>query len=197
MLSCALFIDALWSHAGKGLTSWLSFVMSNCEVVAFPLVSWVRCNECSIMSIPDICPLSYFLAAVSVLCLFLVLFPWICLQCVSMAFDGYIHLRITFGAWCINRIITMAVILSIVLRSSFDPNRVTHPYVSTHLPRRKICWPIKALQHFLPLVFLCMMTYTCLKTKELYEKVRKHMYSKTCVKRPLKIRQNKDLNDKL
>ena len=38
-----LFIDALWSLAGKGLTSWLSFVMSNCEVVTFPLVSWVRC----------------------------------------------------------------------------------------------------------------------------------------------------------
>ena len=28
-----LFIDALWSPAGKGPTSWLSFVMSNCEVV--------------------------------------------------------------------------------------------------------------------------------------------------------------------
>ena len=28
-----LFIDALWSLAGKGLTSWLSFMMSNCEVV--------------------------------------------------------------------------------------------------------------------------------------------------------------------
>ena len=37
-----LFIDALWQPAGKGLTSWLSFVMSNCEVVTFPLVSWVR-----------------------------------------------------------------------------------------------------------------------------------------------------------
>ena len=34
-----LFIDALWSPAGKGLTSWLSFVMSNYEVVIFPLVS--------------------------------------------------------------------------------------------------------------------------------------------------------------
>ena len=34
---CArLFINALWSLAGKGLTSWLSFVMSNCEVVTFP-----------------------------------------------------------------------------------------------------------------------------------------------------------------
>ena len=34
-----LFIGALWSPAGKGLISWLSFVMSNCEVVTFPLVS--------------------------------------------------------------------------------------------------------------------------------------------------------------
>ena len=39
-----LFIDALWSPAGKGLTSWLSFVMSNCEYVTFPFVSWVRCG---------------------------------------------------------------------------------------------------------------------------------------------------------
>ena len=36
-----LFVDALWSPAGKGLTSWLSFVMSNCCVGTFPLVSWV------------------------------------------------------------------------------------------------------------------------------------------------------------
>ena len=39
-----LLIDALWSSAGKGLSSWLSFVTSNCEVVTFPLVSWVRCG---------------------------------------------------------------------------------------------------------------------------------------------------------
>ena len=39
-----LFIDALWSHAGKGLTAWLSFVMSNCERVTFQLVSRVRCG---------------------------------------------------------------------------------------------------------------------------------------------------------
>ena len=30
--------------AGKGMTSWLSFVVSNCEFVTFPLVSWVRCG---------------------------------------------------------------------------------------------------------------------------------------------------------
>ena len=28
----------------KGLNSWLSFVVSNCEFVTFPLVSWVRCG---------------------------------------------------------------------------------------------------------------------------------------------------------
>ena len=53
-----LFIDALWSPAGKGLTSWPSFVMFNYEFVTFPLVSWVRCGQ--IVSIPDRCPLSYF-----------------------------------------------------------------------------------------------------------------------------------------
>ena len=31
-----LFIAALWSHAGKGLTSWLSFVLLNCVFVTFP-----------------------------------------------------------------------------------------------------------------------------------------------------------------
>ena len=35
-----LFICVLWAPAGKGLTSWLSFVVSNCEFVTFPLVSW-------------------------------------------------------------------------------------------------------------------------------------------------------------
>ena len=39
-----LFVCALWSPAGKGLTSWLSFVVSNCEWVTFQLVSWVRCG---------------------------------------------------------------------------------------------------------------------------------------------------------
>ena len=38
------FIGALRSPAGKGLTSWLSFVVSNCAFITFPLVSWVRCN---------------------------------------------------------------------------------------------------------------------------------------------------------
>ena len=43
-LCARLFICALWSPAGKGLTSWLSFVMSLYEFVTFPSVSWVRCG---------------------------------------------------------------------------------------------------------------------------------------------------------
>ena len=39
-LCARLFNCALWSPAGKGLTSWLSFVVSNCEFVTLPLVSW-------------------------------------------------------------------------------------------------------------------------------------------------------------
>ena len=34
------FVVACWEQ----LTSWLSFVMSNCQFVTFPLVSWVRCD---------------------------------------------------------------------------------------------------------------------------------------------------------
>ena len=41
-----MFIDAVWSPAGKGIISCFSFVMSNCEVVTFPFVSWVRCGAC-------------------------------------------------------------------------------------------------------------------------------------------------------
>ena len=43
-LCTRLFICALWSSAGKELASWLSFVVSNCEFVTFPLVFWVRCG---------------------------------------------------------------------------------------------------------------------------------------------------------
>ena len=51
-----LFVDALWSPAGKGLTTWLSFVMSNCD---FPI--GILCQvRCLIVSIPDLCLLSYF-----------------------------------------------------------------------------------------------------------------------------------------
>ena len=43
-LCARLFICALWSPAGKGLTSWLSFVVSNCESFTFQLVSWFSCG---------------------------------------------------------------------------------------------------------------------------------------------------------
>ena len=56
---CALFICALWSLAGKGLTSWLSRVVSYCEFVTFYLFFlgqvWYL-----IVSIPDFCTLTYF-----------------------------------------------------------------------------------------------------------------------------------------
>ena len=39
-----LFVCAMWSPAGKGLASWHSFVVSDCEFVTFPLVCWVRCG---------------------------------------------------------------------------------------------------------------------------------------------------------
>ena len=44
MFCARLFICASWSPAGKGLTSWLSFVLNNYEFITFPLVSWVRCD---------------------------------------------------------------------------------------------------------------------------------------------------------
>ena len=44
MFCARLFICALWSPAGKGLTSWLSFVVSSLSFFTFPLVSWVRCG---------------------------------------------------------------------------------------------------------------------------------------------------------
>ena len=53
-----LFIAALWSSAGKGLTSWLLFVMFNYVFVTFPcgILGQVWCL---IVSIPDLCRLSY------------------------------------------------------------------------------------------------------------------------------------------
>ena len=49
-----LFIAALWSPAGKGLTSWILFVMFNCVFVTFP------CGTLGHVLISDLCRLSYF-----------------------------------------------------------------------------------------------------------------------------------------
>ena len=54
-----LFISALWSPAGNQLTSWLLFAMFNCVFVTIPCgilgQVWYL-----IVSIPDLCCLSYF-----------------------------------------------------------------------------------------------------------------------------------------
>ena len=54
-----LLIAALWSPAGKGLASWLSFVMFTCVCVTFPCgilgQVWYL-----IVSISDLCRLSNF-----------------------------------------------------------------------------------------------------------------------------------------
>ena len=50
-LCARLFICALWSPAGKGLTSWLSFVVSNCEFVTV----WHL-----VVSMLVLCTLTYF-----------------------------------------------------------------------------------------------------------------------------------------
>ena len=55
ILVCPI-IAALWSPIGKGLTSWLSFVMFNCVFVTsmwYPGSVWYL--------IPDLCHHSYFL----------------------------------------------------------------------------------------------------------------------------------------
>ena len=54
-----LYIDALCSPAGKGLTYRLSFVMTNCELCYFP-IGILGLVWCLIVSIADLCPLSYF-----------------------------------------------------------------------------------------------------------------------------------------
>ena len=58
-LCARLFICALWSPAGKGLTSWLSFVVSDCEFVTF-LIGILGHVWYLIVSIPGLCTLTYF-----------------------------------------------------------------------------------------------------------------------------------------
>ena len=60
-LCARLFICALWSPAGKGLTSWLSFVVST---VSLSLSHWYP-GSGVIVSIPDLCTLTYFSYTIS------------------------------------------------------------------------------------------------------------------------------------
>ena len=54
-----LLIASLWSPAGKSLTSWLLFAMSNCDFVTFPYGILGQVWYLIVM-IPDLCGLSYF-----------------------------------------------------------------------------------------------------------------------------------------
>ena len=54
-----LFIAALWSPAGKGLTSWDMFVVSYCYFVAFPCGILGQVWHLIVL-IPDLCRLAYF-----------------------------------------------------------------------------------------------------------------------------------------
>ena len=53
-LCACLCMCSLWSPAGKELTSWLSFVVFNCEFVTLGQVWYL------IVSVPDLCTLTYF-----------------------------------------------------------------------------------------------------------------------------------------
>ena len=44
VMSSRLFIAALWSPVGKRLTTWFLFVLFNCVLSLFHVVSWVRCG---------------------------------------------------------------------------------------------------------------------------------------------------------
>ena len=59
VIFCACSFLPLWSPAGKGLTSWHWFVVSNGEVVTFPCGILVQMWYL-IVSIPDFCQPSYF-----------------------------------------------------------------------------------------------------------------------------------------
>ena len=58
MFCAHLFICASWSPAGKGLTSWLSFVVSSVSLsLSHGILGQVWYL---IVSIPDLCNLTYF-----------------------------------------------------------------------------------------------------------------------------------------
>ena len=65
MLSC-LFIAALWSPVGKGLTSWLLLVMFIVFFVTFPCGILVQVWYL-IVSFPDLCRLSDFNVALIII----------------------------------------------------------------------------------------------------------------------------------
>ena len=75
---CIVFVPA-----GKGLTSWHSFVVLNCVIVTFPFgilgQVWYL-----IVSIPDLCPLSYLHTVCIVLHISAVLTQWPIIDCIQI-----------------------------------------------------------------------------------------------------------------
>ena len=67
MFCARLFICALWSPAGKGLTSWLSFVVSSVSLsLSIGILGQVWYL---IVSIPDLCTITYFCHIFAKFCL--------------------------------------------------------------------------------------------------------------------------------
>ena len=98
-----LFIDALWSPAGKELTFWLSFLVSYFEIVTFPLVSWVRCDAW----LYRVLILSLFLTFIMT-CVFMLFFRWTSKQWQCRTTDMYT----IFTFWCWNQFETSELWLS-------------------------------------------------------------------------------------
>ena len=65
-LCASMFFCAFRSPAGKWLTSWLSFVVSNCEFVILGQMWYL------IVSIPDLCILTYLHSLIFKLCIMIV-----------------------------------------------------------------------------------------------------------------------------
>ena len=85
-----LFFAALWSPAGKGLSSWLLFVMSNCDFVT---------SSCGILDqvrylvvlIPDLCRLSYFYTKRAEVCFSpCIIFASFCSKFIIVGFFCYV-----------------------------------------------------------------------------------------------------------
>ena len=76
-LCVRLFLCTLWLPAGKGLTSWLSFVVSNCELLFFYFpIGILGQMWYLIVSIPDLCTLNYL--AHTVQCVHYIILYWWC-----------------------------------------------------------------------------------------------------------------------
>ena len=113
-----LFIDALWSPAGKELTSWLSFDLSNYEVVTFPLVSWVRCGAWLYRFLIFALFHTFFRSQFVWICIVYdigyIILKWFYAQCVCISSNTVIKITYMYMLW----ILKEAVLLSTHLNSN-------------------------------------------------------------------------------